>query len=100
VTDRITQQCTDEMTMQIPSSGHEGSSLSLTFETNTWEAAADGYVAPEIVLNAPVSGCVSVAITDCEFVKYSGYLKFKGNAIGTDAALWQLIQIFFDESIT
>jgi hypothetical protein len=100
VTDRIAQQCTDEMTMQMPSSGREGSSLSLTLETNTWEAAADGYVAPEIVLDAPVSGCVSIVITNCEFVKYSGYLKFKGNAVGTDAALWKLIQIFFDESIT
>lgn len=100
VTDRITQQCTDEMTMQIPSSGREGSSLSFTFETNMWTAAADGYVAPEIVLNAPVSGCVSVTVTFCEFVKYSEYLKFKGIAVGTDTALWRLVQIFFDESIT
>lgn len=100
VTDRITQQCADELTMQIPSSGRESSSLSLTFKTNRWEATTDGYVAPEVVLDAPVSGCLSVRIASCELVKYSGYLKFKGTAVGTDAALWQLVQFFFDESIT
>ena len=100
VTDRIAQQCSDELTLHYASQKGEGSSISLNFETIRWSAAADGYVSPEIVLDIPTSDSLNFSIVQCEVVNYSGYLKFKGKTTGTDKALWQVIKYFFDESIT
>ena len=99
VTDRITQQCADELCLDHRITSDKSAFLELVFQTVRWSARVKGNVHPEILLDRPSKDCLSVRLKQCEAVKYNGHLKFYGETTGSDSAMYRLIQMFFDESV-
>jgi hypothetical protein len=99
VADRITQQYASEVWVDYSSPETGSSHLKLTFETVSWSINVDGNLSPKHLQTQPTPGCLVVRVNQSKFVKYSGDLKFVGEAIGTDSALWSLVQMFFNESV-
>jgi hypothetical protein len=100
ITDRITQQCADEVWIDYSSPETGGSHLTVTFETSSWSINVNANVSPKHLLTRPTPDCLMVRVNKSEFVKYSGDLKFVGKATGTDSALWSLVKMFFNESVS
>jgi hypothetical protein len=72
----------------------------MTFETISWSIKVEGNLSPRLLLTQPTPDCLVVRVDQIEAVKYSGDLKIVGEAIATDSALWSLVQIFFNESVS
>lgn len=100
VTDRITQQYVEEVWVDYSSPNTGRTHLAMTCETISWSINVDADVSPKHLLAQPKPGCLIVRVNQSEFVKYSGDLKLTGKVTGTDSALWSLVQIFFDESVS
>jgi hypothetical protein len=100
VTDRITQQYASEVWIDYSSPETGRTLLTLTFETVAWAIKVKGNLSPKHLLTQATPGCLIVRVDQSEFVKYSGDLKLVGEATGTDSALWSLVQIFFNESVS
>jgi hypothetical protein len=99
VTDRITQQCSDELWLDHRNTSDKSASLEVVFQTVRWSAHVKGDVHPEMLLEKPSKDCLSVRLKQCEAVRYNGHLKFYGETTGSDSAMYRLIQMFFNESV-
>jgi hypothetical protein len=99
VTDRIAQQCATEVEIDFTSSQKRQAFITVTFKPSAWSIRVKADISPKYFLSDPKPGSLVVRVNQSEFVKYSGHLKFFGEVVGTDEAVWSLIQTFFNESV-
>ena len=99
VTDRIAEQCSDEIHYDLGSSANGQSGLTVKVEPVSWKLDAAGFLAHGHILEAPKAAGLILRVRRCEFQRYNNSLKFAGELIGPPSSLWLVIQNFFDESI-
>lgn len=99
VTDRIAEQCSDEVQYDLGSSATGQSGLTVKVQPVSWKLTVHGYLAHQHILDEPNSGGLIVRILTCTHERYNNSLKMTGELIGPPTHLWSVIQTFFDESI-
>jgi hypothetical protein len=99
VTDRIAEQWADEISYDYGSSDTDQSGLTAKVEPVSWKIEIDGYLAYNHVLESPVANSPVIRVHQCEYVRYNNSMKVTGVLTGPPAALWSVVQNFFDESV-
>jgi hypothetical protein len=99
VTDRIAEQCSDEIHYDLGSSATGQSGLTVKVEPVSWKLDAAGFLGHDHILEAATAGGLNLRVLNCEFQRYNNSLKVAGELIGPPKSLWSVIQNFFDESV-
>lgn len=99
VTDRIAEQCSDEIHYDLGSSATGQSGLTVRVEPVSWKMNATGFLAHDHILEKPEGGSLVLRVLSSEVVRYNNSLNVSGDLIGSPANLWKIVQTFFDESI-
>lgn len=99
VTDRIAEQCSDEVGYDLGSSATGQSGLTIRVEPVSWKLGADGFLAHDHILEQPSDSGLVLRIKTSEYVRYNNSLKVTGELVGPPSSLWAVVQTFFDESI-
>lgn len=99
VTDRIAEQCSDEIHYDLGSSATGQSGLTIKVEPVSWKLDGAGFLAHDHILEAPSAGGLTLRVRSCEFQRYDNSLTLAGELIGPPSSLWSVIKNFFDESI-
>jgi len=99
VTDRIAEQCSDEIHYDLGSSADGHSGLTVKVEPVSWKLDAAGFLAHDHILEKPEAGGLTLRVRGCEYQRYNNSLKLAGELIGPPSSLWFVIRNFFDESI-
>jgi hypothetical protein len=98
-TDRLAQQCVEELGVHYWVEKEHNNHLSIVFNRSTWDAAIKGEIYPELRLEKQSPNCLSVRLDWAEVVRYRQSLKFRGVITGSPVFVDQLIQLFFEQSL-
>jgi hypothetical protein len=99
VTDRIAEQCADEVYYDLTSNDTDKSGLTAKIEPVSWTVNLNGYLAHNHILESAVVNSPVIQVHRCEYARYNNSLNVWGVLTGPPATVWSVVQNFFDESI-
>ena len=67
VTDRMAEQCSDEIHYDLGSSATGQSGLTVKVEPVSWKLDAAGFLAHDLILEVPIAACLTLRVCICEF---------------------------------